>query len=187
MMGFFRRVLNKKGVTLIEMIVAMVVMVIIITAVSSIFAPMLMTYQRASNLAEVNTLLDNISAIIMDDVSRASEILPADPNEDTTVEQDTGPDIVLTHLFRIRTTFWNDYFLGNDGTIWLSVQGLEDPIRILPRDFYRFWGEDETVFRITECDLVVAVGVVTLDIEVTSRDGWRRDRTYTARPIGLVP
>ena len=179
--------LNSKGITLIEMLIAMVVMIVIMTAVTSIFAPMLQTYQRANNLAEVNTLLDNISALIMDDVASATEF-PADPAAPTTIPAG------LTHLFRIRTTFFIDYYLDDEGLIWRNIpgwnEGEDEPIELLPRHYYRFWG-DETMFHFEDAaDITLANvnGVVTLNLNITNReDGWTRDRLYTARPIGLVP
>jgi len=188
MIKCFKRIFNKKGVSLVEMIVAMLVMVTIMISVTTVFAPMLVTYQRASNLAEVNTLLDNISAFIMDDVSRAVEIaVPAPPLQVVPDPDDLTQNFDLTPLFRIRTTFWNDYYLGPDGTLWLNVQGLDAPVRMLPRDFYKFRGAD-TVFRVvqpTALAVNAANGMVTLTLTIESIDGWQRDRTYTARPIGL--
>jgi len=192
MFKHFKRILNSRGVTLVEMIVAMVVMVVIMISVTTVFAPMLITYQRAGNLAEVNTLFDNISALIMDDVARANEIVtnPADlPPQIIIVPDpdDEDQNFPITPLFRIRTTFWSDYYLDPDGIIWMNAPSLDTPVRILPRDFYKFNGENETVFSVGICTLTEAAteGVFILTLRIVSTDGWFRDRIFSARPIGM--
>jgi len=177
-----KQVINKKGVTLIELIVAMLVMVTIMTAVSTVFMPMFQAYQRASNLAEVNSLLDNISSLIMNDVSSATEItIP-----DTPPVPGGGP--VLTLLFGMRASFFIEYYIDGDGILWRGVQD-EEPIRLLPLDYYKFWrtADTVTVFSVSECRLIhnAAAGTVTLELEIESLDGWSRDRTYTVRPLRL--
>ncbi|MCL2820897.1 MAG: prepilin-type N-terminal cleavage/methylation domain-containing protein [Oscillospiraceae bacterium] len=199
----------EKGITLIELLVAMVVMIVIMTAAVSIFAPMYQAYQRANNLAEVNTLLDNISALIMDDVARATDIstvaapvagvglppnLPAEPATPTSPARPA-----LTGLFRIRTTFFIDYYIDATGILWRNIpnwsSGDDEPLRLLPLHYYRFWGDGQTVFSVDNCELEVELhpvtgdptGIVTLNLTIASTDGWIRDRLYTARPIGLAP
>jgi len=193
MMKLIRRIPGKKGVTLIELIIAMLVMAIIMIAATSIFAPMLQAYQRANNLAEVNTILDNISALVMSDVVSATEIEP--PGRPAVLPGG------LTRLFSIRTSFYIDYYIDNDGILWRDVQSLDEPSILLPLHFYRFWG-DTTIFRVEvdpadptdpaltrlESD---ANGMVTFTLTIRNQvdgiNGWSRSRTYTARPIGLVP
>jgi len=190
-----RRVLNIKGVTLIELIISMIVMAVIMIAATTVFMPILQAYQRANNLAEVNTLLDNISSLIMSDVASATEIL--DINDRPDLPDELGN---LTRLFSLQTTFFIDYFIDDNGFIWRDIQSLNDPIPLLPRNYYKFWGDD-TVFSIytgreeedDEPDNVEITrldddnGIVTFILTIESIDGWFRTRVYTARPIGLVP
>ncbi|MCL2663351.1 MAG: prepilin-type N-terminal cleavage/methylation domain-containing protein [Oscillospiraceae bacterium] len=189
MMKLIRRIPGNKGVTLIELIIAMLVMAVIMVAATTVFAPMLQAYQRANNLAEVNTLLDNISALIMSDVASATEIFedgrptapPILPNPDIPAEN-------LNILFSIRTTHFIDYYIDNSGILWRDAQSLGEPLRLLPLHFYKFWG-DETVFTVigAEISLEEDDGIVTLTLTIQSSEGWSRDRIYTSRPIGLVP
>lgn len=65
---------NKRGVTLMELIIGMVISVIITTYVSAVLAPMMNVFYRSNDLAEVNTLLDNVSELMINDFSRATGI-----------------------------------------------------------------------------------------------------------------
>jgi prepilin-type N-terminal cleavage/methylation domain-containing protein len=202
MLKLIRRIPGNKGVTLIELMLAMLVMAIIMIAATTVFAPMLQAYQRANNLAEVNTLLDNISALIMNDVASATEINP--PGR-LTAPPPPAP-AGLTRLFSLRTTHFIDYYIDANGYLWRDVQGLDEPLMLLPLHFYKFWGAT-TVFRVVVdppapddpadpvgdplTSLVEgANGVVTFTLTIRNQvdgDGWSRTRTYTTRPIGLVP
>ena len=66
---------NNDGFSLIEMLVVIMLMMIMFSIVSSIFVVSLRLHTRANELAEVNTLLDNLSAIMLDDISGATEIV----------------------------------------------------------------------------------------------------------------
>ena len=63
---------NKKGVTLIELIVGMVLFTIITTSITAVMVPMLRNYAKANELAECNTLLDNVANQIISDISVAT-------------------------------------------------------------------------------------------------------------------
>jgi prepilin-type N-terminal cleavage/methylation domain-containing protein len=191
MMKLIRRIPGNKGVTLIELIIAMLVMAVIMIAATTVFAPMLQAYQRANNLAEVNTLLDNISALVMSDVASATEIFE-NGRPDAPDPADIEPDN-LTLLFSIRTTHFIDYYIDDNGILWRDAQSLGEPLQLLPRHFYKFWG-DETVFSVdgdeTSLELDDDTGVVTFTLTIRNQvdgGGWSRDRIYTSRPIGLVP
>jgi len=178
-----KHIFNKKGVTLIELLMSMLVMAIIMIAVTTVFIPMFRAYQRANNLAEVNTLLDNISTLVMNDVAGITDPPDLTP---ATVTLDDGT--VLNRLFRLQATFFIDYYLDNAGIIWRSVQDME-PMPLLPHHFYKFWGAagNETVFTVAACDLTFdpLTGTVELELAIESIDGWTRDRVYTARPLLL--
>jgi len=197
-MKFIRRHLNNKGITLIELIVAMVVMMVIITAVTAIFIPILQTFQRANNYAEVNALMDNIAAIIMDDISSATEF-PTTPALPPVIAG--RPDLIP--LFRIKTTFFIDYYIqftnppgvpaNTRGILWRNIPrwdgGDDEPVLALPLNYYKFHDGNQTVFSIINNANMFEFdnGVVTFNLSIHSREGWTREQRYTARPIGLVP
>jgi len=174
--------LNNKGLSLIELIVAMLVMVTIMIAVTTVFAPMLQTYQRANNLAEVNTLMDNISQLIMNDIASAHEVFETGRTGTPTITSPAG----LTLMFSLRTTHFIDYYLDTVGTIWIDTRGAGEPERMLPLHYYRYWG-DGNVFRVNDATFLNNDnGVVTLTLFIDNiNDGWSRTRIYTARPVTL--
>jgi prepilin-type N-terminal cleavage/methylation domain-containing protein len=195
MRRFMKLILGNKGVTLIELIMAMLVMAIIMIAATSVFAPMLQAYQRANNFAEANTLLDNISAIIMSDVANATEIthpITLPPIITPPTPPPPLPPIpALTPLFRIKTSHYIDYYIDATGIIWRNIPGWsagdDIPIELLPRHYYKFRGA-ETVFSVTATTGLTnedEEGTVVLTLQIASIEGWTRDRTYTARPLGL--
>ena len=159
---------NKKGVTLIEMIVSMIVLSLILVAITTVFAPMLITYDRANNLAEANTLLDNISQLILEDVANATRITPgpADPGNVT-------PGATL---FIIRTVSDIDYYTNADGILCRRTIEYDSPL--LSPDFYKS--------KRISAACSVNSGLVTITLTLYAADGWEMDRSYTARPVGLA-
>jgi prepilin-type N-terminal cleavage/methylation domain-containing protein len=69
-----KRLNNKKGVTLTELIVAMLVMSIIMLSVTSVFMPMYNAYVHANDMAEINNLHNALSSVIMNDIENAWDI-----------------------------------------------------------------------------------------------------------------
>jgi len=149
---------GNKGVTLVELIVSMFVLSLIMVAVTTVFAPMLRTYERANNLAEANTLLDNISVLVMDDIANATSITQ------------TGA------VFAVVTTHRITYEVV-DGVLTRSALS-SDQIPVLDPGFYRN-------SRI-EAGLASTGGLVTLTLRLISNDGWELERDYTIRPVGLA-
>jgi len=159
-----RRIFDAKGMTLIELVVSVLVLSVIMIAVTSVFAPILRTFERANNLAEANTLLDNISALVMEDVACATGV--------------TGG----SGAFTIKTTHEIRYYTNAAGILCRSAPGFDGPV--LHRDFYKYSG-DETAFTISAA-CVHSGGLVTITLTLTATDGWSLTRDYTARPVGLV-
>jgi len=164
-----RRLGDTRGVTLIELVFAIFVMSIILVSVTAIFAPMLRFYERANNFAEANTLLDNLSNLIMDNIASATEI---------TI--DSNPS---TKSFTVRAQHEITYEVNDDGIlVWTGSSGLSIPV--LPRDYYKV-GRAGTVFTVdVDCD-ADASGLVTITLTLISADGWSVDRSYVSKPVGL--
>jgi type II secretory pathway pseudopilin PulG len=169
-----------------ELIVAILVFVIVMAAVTSIFAPMLRGFQRANNLAEANTLLDNLATLMMADINNARYIYPH--NGDT--QQPDPEDPTIQQFLTITTTFDVIYSIELDedddndpehGIVMLRIPITgESDFPLLEEQYYRgatvsfSWDWDNTT------------GLVELTFELTHPDGWIHQRTYTARPVGLV-
>ena len=164
------KLLNNKGVTLIELVVAMMVLSIIMISVTAVFAPILRSFERANNLAEANTLLDNLSALIMDDVGSATAI----PLQGSTASGG----------FAVKTAYDVFYYGDADGILWRKVPGFAGPV--LQKDFYKYRGDD-TVFSVAaDCDFDEASGLVTITLTLSADFGWTLERVYTAKPVGLA-
>jgi len=160
----FKQVFNNKGVTLVELIVAMVVMTVITISVAAVLMPLHSYYKRANDLAEVNTILDNISSLIMSDVANASRINP----------EPSAP----ANAFLIVTTTRNIiYAYDDDGLIIRSsVSGAFIPV--LDKGYFK--NKNVTV------SCTVSEGLVTIIISLTDDDGfWNVQRSYAARPVGM--
>ena len=153
--------MNQIGASLVEMIAALLVFATITTAAASVFVPMLFSYMRAIELAEVNTLLDNISAFILDDISSATTItsIPASPTSFTiTTSYDIVYDVVGGILYRGA--------LGGDN------------VQVIDEGYYR--GKTIRV----ECE--VNSDVVTITLTLREAEGrWEVTRVYASRPIGM--
>jgi len=63
---------NKKGLTLIELIVGIIMFAVISLAISTLLSPMLMAFMGANDFAEYNSLLDNIANQIISDLSQST-------------------------------------------------------------------------------------------------------------------
>ncbi|MDR0325900.1 MAG: type II secretion system GspH family protein [Oscillospiraceae bacterium] len=161
-----KRLKNKQGVTLTELIVAMLVMSIIMMAVTTVFLPMYNAYVNANELAEVNTLLDNLSAIIMSEVADLTEII----NEGST--------------FTIRTNVngtnrYVTYFIDSNGFLRRSTTNDQSNARlVLDEGFYRNYTVDIDFRRSGDVCIVELTLYNRGSTEGTSRE-------YVARPIGL--
>jgi len=76
--------INKKGISLIEILVGSIMFAIVFLTVFSALAPMMMAYYRANDFAEYNTLLDSVGNRIVAEMTNASEITDLDPLTMTT-------------------------------------------------------------------------------------------------------
>ena len=71
---------NKKGMSLMEILVGSLMFAMIAVTVSAVLAPMMMSFSRAADFAEYNTLLDNVGNRIASDLAKSSGI-PTDLGE----------------------------------------------------------------------------------------------------------
>ena len=75
-----RKVLkNKKGMTLIEILIGSLLFAIVTATATAVLAPMMQAFSRANDLAEYNILLDNVGNKLVSEISQASEIKSEDP------------------------------------------------------------------------------------------------------------
>ena len=70
---------NKKGLSLMEILVGSLMFALIAAMVSAVLAPMMLAYSRANDFAEYNTLLDIVGNRIANDMAQSSDIQQLDP------------------------------------------------------------------------------------------------------------
>lgn len=112
----------KKGMTLVELIVGVMIFTVITTIASAVLAQMVRVYSQSNELAELNTLLDNVANHIVSDISNA-----------TTPLVNIGIDNEITVVIDTNTI---TYTVAGDGTLLRSAGGAA-PIPILPKTFYK--------------------------------------------------
>jgi type II secretory pathway pseudopilin PulG len=174
---------NNKGITLVELIVAMLVFTVITTAVASVFAPMLMGFRRVNEMAEINAILDNVAIIILNDIHSAVRIEPAESNSNV-----ASLNIFYDDPFNDDFDFDSDDLpLPNveyriDANIIMRLTPRSIPPSELPIFDENFYRNNTVSFRWEVDD-----GLFILTVTIDHLDGWQRTRTYTARPLGLMP
>jgi type II secretory pathway component PulJ len=167
---------DKRGATLMELVVGMIISVIILGAASAVMVPMMQTFARTNNLAETNKLLDTLSGYVIADINRASS---------TSIE--AGNLRIVTNV----ETF--EYYINND-ILWRRAAQAFDVaaptwIRqsaVLERDFYRnktlqvgYLDPDENPLPDGE-----VTGAFFIRLTITdNRDGLMGERDYAVNPL----
>ena len=116
--------LNKKGTSLMEILVGSLMFALLAVTVSTVLTPMIMAMTRANDLAEYNTLLDNVANQITSDITQA--IAPLELGQNTiTIITNKG---TLTYCLRNEKT---------NGGILQIIEG-ENPARdVFSPGFYK--------------------------------------------------
>jgi len=173
---------NKKGLTLMELIVGMVMFVLISITVSMVLAPTLSAYMRANDFAEYNALLDNIANQIIIDLSQSvnDEDFP-EFTDGVWFEEDDGEFLAIKTRNRIVR-----YAVFNDVLQIESVDEDGDPVwrDVFSTDFYK--GKD-AAFRIEAGDPDNPVFTLTVRLRENSALGniFEMERQYAVRPLML--
>ena len=83
---------NKKGVTLLEIVVGLMIMSVLAVTAASLVMPVMRVYVNANELAEYNALLDNVANKMVRDLSLAAITEPQGLGtaDDITITTNTG-------------------------------------------------------------------------------------------------
>ena len=162
---------SKKGFTLIELIVGLVIFGIISTAVATLLAPTLFAFMRANDFAEYNILLDNIANQIISDLSQSTD--EPEFQEGSELPGATWNNVTITkQATRVRYTV-------NGGVLQREINGETSPV--FSEEFYRrklisfkLNTVDENSYRLT----------VRLD---HANGNFEIQREYAVRPLILNP
>ena len=158
----------KKGLTLVELIIGMVVLSIIIGMATAVMAPMMQFQRRSNELAEQNTLLDNLANHIIYDVSMAVEDMPSSQSGTLNIPVAAGGGGPVA------------YTLDN-GIIWRNQADVNVPL--LPEGFSR--NMNVTVLALNQIpDANGTAFMLTIEL---SNENRRFTRDYAVRPLALNP
>jgi type II secretory pathway component PulJ len=184
---------NKKGMTLMELVVGMVMFTIISITISMLLAPILSAYTRANDFAEYNALLDNIANEIINDISQstAPPVFTAGSGDDGFAQDNDGIFLRITTPSGIIRYAVIGGVLQREG-LWQARDEYGLPVGApIPRfddvfaeDFYK----RKTVSFNWEAD--TDPNVYTLTVRLTENRGWGAasfeiQRDYAVRPLML--
>ncbi|MCL2865997.1 MAG: prepilin-type N-terminal cleavage/methylation domain-containing protein [Lachnospiraceae bacterium] len=163
-MGKIRKA--KQGITLVEVIVAMALSAIIMAAVASLLPSILRIYDSANQIAERNTLLNNVANRMVGDMADARQIIPG---EDTLTIRTGSEQIVYTMI----------------GNRIERQMGSEVAVDILPANYNRNMSVDFACKEIEATDGVLEKGyILTLTVTNSKNDG-TLEREYAVLPLAL--
>ena len=154
---------NKKGVTLVELAVGMVIFSIVTASAIAVMVPMMRAMTRANVISEYNALLDNLANNIISEMSMVSY--------DTNIP---NPIIIDDNLINIVPS-GIVFTIDEDGI--LLINGFS----VLPKQYYR---NNRMSF---EPRLITNEFGTVYEITLTLSDGrgYEVSRTYSVRPLAL--
>jgi type II secretory pathway component PulJ len=183
---------NKKGVTLMELIVGLFLFAVVTTSVAAIVAPILRAHAHASDLAEVNTLLDNLANIIISDLSSATDALVISGDDDDDDDENRYEVLIRIDNTNVIYTVEDDENNPNFGALLRSVSvNAPDPVfhPVLPKIFYK---RKSVSFVVNDAPTTVNGEAYTLTVTILSdRTGSEMisremiSREYAVRPLAL--
>lgn len=161
---------NKKGITLIEILVGSSLFAIIAATAFAALTPMMLAFSRANDIAEYNMILDTVGNRIVSDMAQASNVIGTLPSTDT---------ITLT----IRGSSTVVYFIQN-GILHRRIGTGADPVPVFPPDFY---GGKTVSFTVegTKPDYTVIVTVNPAEDRMGATAAVVT-REYAVRPLRLI-
>jgi len=169
---------NKKGLTLMELIVGMLMFSIIAVAVSMTLAPTLFAYMRANDFAEYNSLIDNIANQIISDMSQ-STVAPPAAELDLWVENEARGITITMNTRIVRYTIDN-------GALMKESSGTVSPV--FSDDFYK---RKNVSFMLTIPDSINTDEMTAYILTVRLREdsdpasAFELSREYAIRPLML--
>ena len=187
---------NKKGFTLMELVVGILMFTIISITISMLLAPILSSYARANDFAEYNALLDNIANQIIDDMSQST--LPPvflageEWSENNPDRNNPEPFLTVhTHSRTIRYAVINNV-LEREGLVEVrdalgNITSVEQHwFPVFAEDFYK---RKLVSFRIVPDNTTSATAYI-LTVRLTEDRGaapFQIERDYAVRPLVLNP
>lgn len=164
----------KKGMTMIELVVGMLIFAVIASSVAAVLVPTLNAYMKANELAEVNTLLDNLSEEMLSDIARATAVSVDDV-------AGNGKITIITGIGNI------DYYV--DTGVLCRAGGAGD-VPVLEKRYYKgksvaidYLGQDG-ITEVDTADEIKTPFYIRLTIS-SDKGGSIASRRYAANPVGF--
>jgi len=168
---------NRRGATLVELMVGMIIAAIVMGAASTIMAPMLRVFMHAGELSETNKLLDTVAALIIDDINRAETPTSINGNVITITTNVEVFEYYIDPTDNILMRRTVDRDTGN------PVPNTNFPV--FAEDFYRHKGLGVT-YNTPNVDVSNNInGPFEFTLTIIGRDGPMTSRTYAVNPMGL--
>jgi prepilin-type N-terminal cleavage/methylation domain-containing protein len=171
---------NKKGFTLMELVVGMVIFAIISVAVSASLAPTLFAFMRANDFAEYNILMDSIANQIINDLAQSTE--PPDFDDEAGDWPEGWNNVLITKsASRVRYTI--EATAANRGMLVIETGG--NASLVFPEEFYK---RKTVAFKLealdTDPDDPIVAYNLTVRMESLNGD-FLVERVYAVRPLIL--
>ncbi|MCL2079538.1 MAG: type II secretion system GspH family protein [Oscillospiraceae bacterium] len=165
---------SKKGLTLVELIIGIIVMSVILVAISGVVMPMMRFQARAIEVAEQNAMLDSLANQIIYDLASAIDT----PNQSGNSGEDDWALVISTGTGGGTVTYTID-----SGIIMREQAGVKSPL--LPEGYHRKLEAQVNSVGIVELNEIEVDGIVyELTIEL-KKDDTLFSRAYAARPLAL--
>ena len=177
---------SKKGMTLMELIVGLVIFSVISVSLSILLAPMLFSYMRANDFAEYNALLDNIANQLISDLSNSIEEPDFVPNA-WVVDHSGG--LTITMLTRTVKYTVRNTVPGTGGVLQregVNAAGAVVRVDVFSEDFYKRKIVSFRLRQDTAIDPLTGY-ILTVRLRENSNLGnlFEIEREYAVRPLML--
>lgn len=149
---------NNKGFTFVELIVAMLLLTIITSSVATVLAPTLKAYNYANDIAEMNTLLDNIANELTVELDNAIDV---------EFDSSDGVLTVTTNSKSVNYTVNSDGYLVRNGKLLLDTSYYKNKTINIS---YSAVNDDKAFY--------ITIDIIDNSVIIMSRD-------YAVKPLGL--
>jgi len=170
---------SKKGFTLMELVVGLVIFAIISVAVSASLAPTLFAFMSANDFAEYNILMDSIANQIINDLSQSTE----PPGFDEAGDWPEGWNNVSITKSASRVRYTIENTAAGRGMLLIETGG--NPALVFPEEFYK---RKTVAFKLeaidTDPDDPMVAYNLTVRMESLNGD-FLVERVYAVRPLIL--
>ncbi len=170
---------SRSGMTVVEMMLAILLLAIIGATVAASLAPTLRAYNNANSVAEINTLLDNLSRDMLSDIAKAREISLSS----------TGEITIKNDLLTV------SYGVDDEGYLYRDAK---DSL-ILAKGYYKKKTISLRYLTMTRAPggagtlMTLAPGVygknsnlnIILEFSLYDDGGFMTSRSFAAKPLGL--